>query len=252
MRMRRDCGHRSKEEVSMKLSVPIFRLKRRAKLLARETRLPLHCALDTISRQEGFQSWSHLSAAFSGRGMASDMLAKLRPGDLVLLGARPGHGKTLLGLDLVIEAVRAGRRAFFFTLEDPEKIVVERLRRLGAKEAMIGKTLILDTSDDICAQHIIETAGGSAGAMIVIDYLQLLDQQRRHPDLAVQVGALRSFAKATGSIVVVLSQIHRRFESTGKNLPDLSDIRLANPLDLTLFSKSCFVHDGRAQLEALS
>lgn len=81
----------------MKLSAPIFRLKRQAKLRAREAHIPLHQALDQLARDEGFRSWSHLAASISDHRPAADILSQLSPGDLVLLGARPGHGKTVLG-----------------------------------------------------------------------------------------------------------------------------------------------------------
>jgi len=90
----------------MKLSAPIFHLKRQARLMARETKIPLNRALDRLARGEGFQSWSHLSASLACETPAGRILEQLDPSDLVLLGARPGHGKTLLGLDLVTEAAK--------------------------------------------------------------------------------------------------------------------------------------------------
>lgn len=237
----------------MKLSGPIFRLKRQAKLLARESGVPLHTALDQVARDEGFRTWSHLSASVPNHRPAREMLAQLSPGDLVLLGARPGHGKTLMGLELAVEAVRTGRPAFFFTLEDHEGVVFDRLQMLGIDRKMVENKLTIDTSDDICAEHIIDRIGcQSAGAVAIIDYLQLLDQRRRNPELAVQIQALRSFAGATGSIIVALSQIDRTFETMGKSLPALADIRLPNPFDISLFTKACFMHNGEAHLEELA
>jgi len=45
----------------MRLSVPIYQLKRRAKILARDEKIALHEALDRIAREEGFPSWGLLS-----------------------------------------------------------------------------------------------------------------------------------------------------------------------------------------------
>jgi replicative DNA helicase len=234
----------------MKLSAPIFRLKRQAKLLARESDLPLHAALDQVARNEGFRAWSHLAAFASGLPSARDVLAQLSPGDLVLLGGRPGHGKTLMGLELALEAGRAGRPAFFFTLEDHQGVVFDRLQKLGADRKLVEAKLTVDTSDDICAVHIIDRVSSErSGALVIIDYLQLLDQRRRNPELNIQMKALRSFASATGSIIVALSQIDRSFEATGRHFPDRADIRLPNPLDISLFTKACFMHNGEAHLE---
>lgn len=237
----------------MRFSTPVFRLKRRARLLAREAKIPLHEALDRVARREGFQSWSHLSASPSGHRPASALLARLSPGDLVLLGARPGHGKTLLGLQLAIEAARTGRPGFFFTLEYNEADVRDRLASFGIDPKAIEGPFTLDTSDDICADHIIERLSmAPKNSVAVIDYLQLLDQRRRNPELSVQIRALKDVTSALGSIIVAISQIDRAFDLQAKSLPALADVRLPNPLDLTLFTKSCFLHDGEASLEAIA
>lgn len=237
----------------MRLSAPIFRLKRQAKLLARETKIPLHEALDHVARHQGFQSWSHLSASISGHRPASALLAQLSSGDLVLLGARPGHGKTLLGLELAVEAARTGRHGLFFTLEYNETDVGSHLRSLGVDLNEIENSFTLDTSDEICADHIIGRMSAAPGKSVaVIDYLQLLDQKRRNPELAVQIQALKAFASAADSIVVAISQIDRSFDLQAKRLPELADVRLPNPLDLTLFTKTCFLHEGEVRLEAVA
>lgn len=47
----------------------------------------------------------------------------------------------------------------------------------------------------------------------------------------------------------MMSQIDRRFELTDKRVPDLSDVRLPNPIDLSLFDKTCFLHEGDVHFE---
>jgi predicted ATP-dependent serine protease len=237
----------------MKLSAPIFRLKRQAKLLSRETKAPLHASLDEVAKREGYRSWSHLASSSSHDRPGPKLLGHFVPGDLVLLGARPGHGKTLLGLELAVEAARAGRRSFFFSLEENESTISDRLRGLGFGMNEAGNALVIDTSDVICADYIIERVGhGQDSSLVVVDYLQLLDQRRRNPELADQVEALASFARAAPSIIVTISQIDRSFDMEGKSLPDLSNVRLPNPVDLALFSKTCFLHDGRLQVDPVS
>ena len=46
----------------MKLSAPLYHLKRKAKLLSRAENIPLHAALDRVARQEGFGGCSTRSA----------------------------------------------------------------------------------------------------------------------------------------------------------------------------------------------
>lgn len=235
----------------MRLSAPIFRLKRQAKLLARASNIPLHEALDQTACKEGFRSWSHLAVSAAEQRPAAEILSQLSPGDLVLLGARPRQGKTLMGLEILIEAINKGRRGHFFTLEYNEHDVLVRLQSLGLDAQSFKRAFSLE-ADGICAGHVIaKLSAAPVGAVAVIDYLQLMDQRRRDPELGEQIIALRKFAQASGSIIVVLSQINRAFELRSEPLPDLADVRLPNPADLTLFTKTCFMHEGEVQLEAL-
>ena len=237
----------------MKLSAPIYHLKRSAKRLAREEGIELHVALDRIASGEGFKSWSLLAAKYQSSSSASKLYAGLKNGDMMLIGARPGQGKTLLALEIAVEAVKSGKRGMFFTLEYTEGEVLERLSSLGIERSQLGAGFEFDCSDGICAEHIISKAlSAPTGAVIVIDYLQLLDQKREHPPLAEQVEALKSFAEKSGVAVVFISQIARSYDPSGKRSPDLSDVRLPNPLDLALFTKTHFLSGGPAHMSAAS
>lgn len=233
----------------MKLNAPIFALKRQAKTIARIEGIRLHQALDRVARENGFNSWSHLASAHAELRPASRILASLSPGDLILLGARPGQGKTLLGLELSMLAGTIDRRGLFFSLDYTEADIDERLAALSPGNKMKADAPLIDISDEICADYIVARLGDRADkALIVIDYLQLLDQRRSQPELAEQVEQLKAFAKRSGAIIVLISQIDRAFEKSGKALPDLSDVRLPNPLDLNLFDRACFLHKGEVQM----
>jgi replicative DNA helicase len=97
---------------------------------------------------------------------------------------------------------------------------------------------------------VTRLAAAAPGTLVVIDYLQLLDQQRDKPDLMDQVHTLRSFAREKGLIVVFLSQIDRSYDPATKPFPDLGDVRLPNPLDLALFDKTCFLNRGEVRFQA--
>ena len=227
----------------MKLSAPIYRLKRRARLAARTHAIPLHAALDRVAEDEGFGSWSDLARRHAASGPAGRLLARFEPGDLVLLGARPGHGKTVLGLELALKAAGNGRQGFFFTLEYTVQDVSALLDGLEDR-------LVLDTSDDICAARVIDRMGAAPrGSVAVIDYLQILDQKRHNPELGTQITDLKAFAQASGSVIVLISQIDRAHDTQSGALPGLGDVRLPNPVDLSLFTRTCFLQDGEIALD---
>lgn len=237
----------------MKLSAPVYQLKRRARLLARDEKIALHTALDRIALGEGFATWSLLSARASPAPVARDMLSRLADGDMILLAARPGHGKTLLGLQLLLDAVRDGRKGVFFTLEYTQQETKERISRLEGGRSGFASALEIVTSEDISADFIIRhLADVPRGSVAVIDYLQILDQRRDKPELAEQVGVLHAFAQKAGIILAFISQIDRSYSPQAKPLPDVSDIRLPNRLDMGLFSKACFLHEGKTQIQALN
>jgi replicative DNA helicase len=237
----------------MKLSTPIYRLKRQAKQLSCEDTVPLNEALNRIAKREGFESWGLLAALHAKRSSATKILAALSSGDLVLLGARPGHGKTLMGLELIVEAIKTGNCAAFYSLEYIEKEVAERFATLGVDINASSDALTFDTSDEISADYIInQLKTAPEGTVVVIDYLQLLDQDRGKPTLKAQVAALKSFVEKAGLIVIMLSQIDRSYDATIKALPDMADVRLPNPLDLTLFTKTVFLNNRGVNLQAVS
>ncbi|HRP78593.1 MAG TPA: DNA helicase [Aquamicrobium sp.] len=250
-------------------SVPIRRLKYRAKLLSRDEGIPLHAALDRIAAQEGFPRWSLLVSTARSEPIdydAGKIFARLVPGDLVLVAARPGQGKTTMGLRIAVEAMRAGRAAMFFSLEYTPRDMLDRFRAIGAAPEAFEGRFVFDNSDGICAGYITgKLADAQPGTLAVIDYLQLLDQRRDTPELGEQVRALSAFARRRGLaawriahdearrrglILVFLSQVDRRYDPARKPCPDHGDIRLPNPLDLSLFPKACFLNGGAARFHA--
>ncbi|MBS1726367.1 MAG: AAA family ATPase [Armatimonadetes bacterium] len=237
----------------MKLTEPIFNLKRKAKTLSRNENIPLHEALDRIAVEEGLASWSLLAAQHAAQSPASRIYGQLQPGSLLLLAARPGQGKTLLGLQLAVEAMLAGHRSFFFSLEYTEQECSDRFKAIGIKLSDFEDQFEFDGSDAICADYIAaRLASAKSGTLAVIDYLQLLDQKRETPDLLSQIRALRFFAQSKGMVLIFISQVDRHFDPMQKALPDFDDVRLPNPLDLALFDRACFLHNGEVKVAKAS
>ncbi|MGY2936641.1 KaiC/GvpD/RAD55 family RecA-like ATPase [Bradyrhizobium sp. GM6.1] len=73
----------------------------------------------------------------------------------MLVGARPGQGKTLMSLGLAVEAMRSGHRAAFFSLEYTEKDVLDRFRAIGVDLAGFEKLFEVDCSDAISADYVV-------------------------------------------------------------------------------------------------
>jgi replicative DNA helicase len=165
------------------------------------------------------------------------------------MAGRPGHGKTALGLRLLLDAAKDSRKAVLFTLEFSEQQARKHFRALEGDASKYGDVVEIVTSDEISADYIIRYLSGSKpGTVAVIDYLQILDQQRSKPALSEQVLALGEFARTTGITLGFISQIDRSFGPESKRMPDIDDIRLPNLVDLSLFSKACFLHNGEARL----
>lgn len=229
----------------MKLSAPIYRLKSRARKLARENRIPLHRALDRVAEEQGFQSWNHLAKVWRPQGPSRSLLEALAPGDLLLLAAWPGEGKTVLGLELAAEAARASRPARFFSSECTEADVLRCLSSAGYGDLRGSLDFVVDLSESVCAQHLMEKLSNAiSGSVAVIDYLQIMDQKRSEPVLGRQIEQLKRFAVERELSLVFLSQVRRTFDPSQDRLPGPEHVRMPNPIDLGLFTKSCFLHGG--------
>jgi predicted ATP-dependent serine protease len=234
----------------MRLSAPIYQLKRRAKQLAREKNIPLHQAQDHVATEEGFTAWSLLASRFAENAEVGALLPELADGDVLLIGARPGQGKTRLGLQLLLDATREGRRSVFFTLEYTEREAMERFRALADPLPKAIPEIV--TTDEISADFIVRyLAGAPKGTVAVIDYLQILDQQRQKPPLSAQMRVLQAFSRSSGVILAFISQIDRSYAPEQASVPGLADIRLPNPIPPGIFTKACFLNAGELQLQHL-
>lgn len=234
----------------MALSAPIFQLKRTAKSLSRSENIPLNQALNRVAGEEGFSSWSELASSPLSLSSTACLLNELMCGELVLLGGRPRQGKTAMALRLIVEAMKRGHHGVFFTLEYNGKDVDELFAKIGANPKKFDNYFDLDNSDNIDVPYIIKKLNTApSGTFIVIDYLQLLDQRRQSPTISIQLEALKSFVLKRGLIAVITSQIDRSYELSGKPFPNLSDVRLPNPLDLSLFNKAYFMSEGAIQMQ---
>jgi len=233
--------------VSLSASIPA--LKSKARKLRRAEQIRLSEALDRIAASEGYSTWSLLIAK-QGAPQGQDLLARLDAGDLVLIAARPRQGKTLCALQLLVSALRRQQQGWFFSLENDDPHIDALLESLGEPRSSVGGALAFEHSDSLDARHIVDRVRRDAGApgVVVVDYLQLLDQRRSSPPLQEQVSALGDLARQTGHVVVVLSQIRSAFDESPEPLPSIDDVRPLDTLDFRLFDKFVFLHEGRLRL----
>lgn len=237
----------------MKLSAPIYHLKRKAKRLSRDEDIPLHEALNRVAVHEGYANWSLLASRHVSAKPEDTLLERLRPGDLLLPRCTARTGQDA-------EEPRAGRE---FDEGRPAGVFLHAgiydegrdrsFSTVGAEYASFVELFEIDCSDAINAEYIIKKlASAPRDSLVVVDYLQLLDQRRENPELGKQVLSLRAFAQEHGIIMVFISQIDRSYDASTKPFPDIDDIRLPNPLDLRLFDKTCFLNRGETRLQCVA
>ncbi|TME78066.1 MAG: replicative DNA helicase [Chloroflexi bacterium] len=193
-----------------------------------------------------------------------------QPSDLIIIGGRPGLGKTSLALNVVWHAaVTAHKTCAVFSLEMTELQVVQRLismtaeidgnrmrrGRLSEKEfesinsasnqlqrapIFIEESSRLTVTDILAKSRRLQADRGLD--LVVVDYLQLIegagDDEGRVQEVAVITRALKSIARELEVPLVALSQLSRQIETRGTE-PMLSDLRESGSIeadaDLVLF-----------------
>lgn len=197
-----------------------------------------------------------------------DLFHGFRGGDLVVLAARPGVGKTAFALNMAVNAAKRGVTVAFFSLEMSAKQLMQRIlgaeARIGLNKLRSGKeqaadwTALMDASqalsqldmhfDDTPGLSIMEArakarremrhiVGTGKKGLIIVDYLQLMQPPvvRRDGNRAVEVGeisrGLKILAKEMDMPVVALSQLNRAVEMRGKKRPMLADLRESGSIE---------------------
>ncbi len=223
----------------------------------------LYQAFEEITKLASQQS--HMAGVPSGFTDVDNLFHGFRGGDLIILAARPGVGKTSFALNLAVNAAKAGCPTAFFSLEMSASQLVQRIL---CSEAQIGLEKVrggfLGESDwqsmadamqrlsnielyidDTPSLSILEARAkarrelhGKQNGLIVVDYLQLMQppQARKDGNRAVEVGeisrGLKVLAKEMNMPVIALSQLSRAIEMRGqKKRPMLSDLRESGSIE---------------------
>ena len=186
------------------------------------------------------------------------------PTQLIILGARPGAGKTAVALNMMYNIARNGYPVTFFSLETTDQKILERLVSSTSNVDMlkiIQKTNISDKEANRVMQAVdkIDKLHGTGfeiidkahvtqqdirqAAMkqydkpqvIFIDYLQLLNPDKSQKDRRLDVEKisrdLKIIAKENNCVIVALSQLSRGVESRQNKRPMLSDLRESGSIE---------------------
>lgn len=197
----------------------------------------------------------------------NELLDGWRPGGLYVIGARPGVGKTIVGMQAAVTLANIGPVAFS-ALEMQDKEVAKRAislmsgvdgRRLngvragrpglsGEDKRRIGRARdIIEplpvSVDDSSAVSVLDVRahartlsrrGHLAG--VVVDYLQLMegargDRRPRHEIVAGFSRQLKVLAKEMNCPVIALSQLNRASEARDTGTPSLADLRESGAIE---------------------
>jgi len=185
-------------------------------------------------------------------------LVGLGSSDLVLIGARPGMGKTSFALNIATNvAHRTGKAVCIFSLEmSKEQLVARMLSSEALIDSKVLRTGMLSSDDwnklatastylSECDIYIDDTSGISVSGMkskllrmqkknlglVIVDYLQLMqsDERRRDGNRVQEVADisrnLKIMAKQLNVPVICCAQLSRSPESRTDKRPMLSDLR---------------------------
>lgn len=182
------------------------------------------------------------------------VLVGMGKSDLVLIGARPGMGKTSFALNIAVNvAKRIKKTVAVFSLEmSVQQLVLRMLSAEGLVDSHTLRTGELQTEDwnklatasaglSECDILLDDTTGIKVTGMkaklrriknlglVIIDYLQLMQGERHTENRVVEIGdisrSLKIMAKELNVPVIVCAQLSRGPESRTDKRPMLSDLR---------------------------
>lgn len=204
----------------------------------------------------------------TGIGDLDKVITGLNKSDLIILGARPGMGKTSFALNIARNVAQRGKTVCFFSLEMSRDQLAQRLL---SNEASIPSTKLRTgelepeewTRLGIAGQHLSEmniyvdeTSGITVPEMkaklrrmkkvdlVIIDYLGLMQSAKRTENRVQEVSDitrnLKIMAKDLKVPVITCAQLSRGTEAKGKShRPALADLRESGSIeqdaDIVLF-----------------
>lgn len=204
-----------------------------------------------------------------GIGELDRMITGLNKSDLIILGARPGMGKTSFALNIVRNvAVNTGKTVCFFSLEMTRDQLAQRMlsseagikseklrtgeldddewtRLAQAGESLSKANIYFDESSNITVPEMkAKLLRMDKRDLVVIDYLGLMHSPRnidnRVQEISEITRSLKIMAKDLNVPIIACAQLSRGTEGKGKShRPALSDLRdsgsIEQDADIVLF-----------------
>ena len=223
----------------------------------------VYANLDELATQGG-----QLPGLPTGISMLDQYIGGLNKSDLILLGARPGMGKTAIALNMAMSAAKkSGKPVVIFQLEmsrtqlatrllSTEGFIDSKKLRMGslndddwqkmaeATETLNKLNILIDENSGITVPEMkAKCRRVNNLGLIVIDYLQLMHAPK-HTDNRVQEVAeisrsLKIMAKDLNVPVLCCCQLSRGPEGRQDKRPMLSDLRESGSIeqdaDIVLF-----------------
>jgi replicative DNA helicase len=218
-------------------------------------------AVDEIERARGRDG--EMIGVPTGFAELDELTNGLHGGQLVIVAARPGLGKSTLALDFARAAtVKHNMPAIFFSLEMGRSEIAMRL--LAAESSIPMQTLRKGNMEQRDWDKLAQVRGQIADAplyiddspnmtlveirakcrrlsqkvglkMVVIDYLQLMTSgkkvESRQQEVSEFSRALKLLAKELSVPVIALSQLNRGPEQRADKKPALADLRESGSLE---------------------
>ena len=189
-----------------------------------------------------------------------DLLGGLEGGDMIVVGARPGVGKSALVTQITTNLAKSGKRIGFYNLEMQTKQMYERfvasesgigLTRLKRATRFLGdEKMRFDKANELLekADNIVITTGSKTMGeiraeslhmdydIIIIDYLQLIKADSRYKgNRTAEVGqiskAIKELAMELNIPIIALSQLNRTSQMRDDKEPTMSELREAGDIE---------------------
>ncbi|MBL9039363.1 MAG: replicative DNA helicase, partial [Archangium sp.] len=207
---------------------------------------------------------SGITGTATGYVDLDNQLTGLHGGELIVLAARPGIGKTSLAMNIGLNvAAKEERAVAVFSLEMPSLQLVTRLlsthARVDMKKLRGGRLSPADeeriqqaAAELFSLKFFIDDSGGLSSfdlrakarrlkqkepslGLIIIDYLQLMHQKGKVESRQLEVSeisrALKQLAKELDVPIIALSQLNRKVEERKGGKPMLSDLRESGAIE---------------------